>query len=232
MWGGSPVQGESSVWRMDTPPSGSGPVMEEIWPCGRRSLRIARKQSLSSILLASERRCTYGCGCGYGRAPMAKRTALCLPSTNSDHTNSKKGKRVRPLSHTDFPELAGEIVAGGANEALGRPALASPAAQRPPLASLRGDISPRPGQSCSLGPAHERFNLNATGLTPKVIETIQNVRAASTYSVYDSKLNVVEEWCAHKLIVPFLCSVADVLCSLQELLDKGRAFLPLRFISR
>ncbi len=128
---------------MDTPPSGSGPVVEEIWPCGRRSLRIARKQSLSSILLASERRCTYGCGCGYGRAPMAKRTALCLPSTNSDHTNSKKGKRVRPLSHTDFPELvAGEIVAGGANEALGRPVLASPAAQRSPLTSSRGDFTP------------------------------------------------------------------------------------------
>ncbi len=118
------------------------------------------------------------------------------------------------LSHTDCPELAGEIVAGGANAALGRPALASPAVQRPPLASSRGDISPRPRQSCSL-----------------VIETIQNVRAASTYSAYDRKLNVVEEWCAHKLIVPFLCSTADVLCSLQELLDKGRAFLPLRFIS-
>ncbi len=195
---------------MDTPPSGSGPVVEEIWPCGRRSLRIARKQSLSSILLANERRCTYGCGCGYGRAPMAKRTALCLPSTKFDHTNSKKGKRVQPLSHTDCPKLAREIVAGGANAALGRPALASPAAQRPPLASSRGDISPRPRQSCSLGPAHERFNLNATGLPPKVIETIQNVRAASTYSAYDRKLNVVEEWCAHKLIVPFLCSVADV----------------------
>ncbi|XP_073683991.1 uncharacterized protein [Garra rufa] len=220
--GGSPVQGESSVRRMDTPPSGSGSVVEEIRPRGRRSLRIARKQSLPSILLASARRCAYGCGCS--SVPMAKRTALRIPSAKSDHTNSKKGKTVRPLSHTDCPELAGETVADGDNSALSRPALASSAAQRPSLTSARGDISPRPGQSCSLGLARERLNLNATGLPPRVIETIQNARAASTRSAYDRKWNVFEQWCSHKRIVPFLCSVADVLCFLQELLDKGRAF--------
>lgn len=155
---------------MDTPLSGSGPVVEEIRPHGRRSLRIARKQSLPSILLASERWYAYGCGCP--SAPMAKHTALRIPSAKSDHTNSKKGKRVRPLSHTDCPELAREIVAGGDNAALGRPALASPAAQRLPLASAQGDILPSPGQSCSLGLARERLNLNATGLPQKVIETI------------------------------------------------------------
>ncbi|KAL0153360.1 hypothetical protein M9458_051356 [Cirrhinus mrigala] len=65
--GRSPVQGESSVRRMDTSPSGSGPVVEEI---------------------RSERWCTYGCGCP--SALMAKRTALRISSTKPDHTNSKK----------------------------------------------------------------------------------------------------------------------------------------------
>ncbi|XP_050972479.1 uncharacterized protein LOC127169281 [Labeo rohita] len=220
--GRSPVQGESSVQRMEPPPSGSGPVVEEIRPRGRRSLRIARKQSLPSVLLASERRCAYGCGCP--SAPMAKRTALRVSSAKPDHTNSKKGKRVRPLSHTDCPKLAGESVAGGDNAAFIRPAMASPATQRPTLAGARGDIPPRPGQGCSLGLARERLNLNATGLPSRVIGTIQNARAASTRSAYGKKWNVFEQWCAHKRIVPFLCSVADVLCFLQELLDKGRAF--------
>ncbi|KAL0177335.1 hypothetical protein M9458_026229, partial [Cirrhinus mrigala] len=151
--GRSPVQGESSVQRVDTPPSGSGPVVEEIRSRGRRSLCIARKQSLPSILLASERRCAYGCGCP--SAPMAKCTALRVSSAKPHHTNCKKGKRVRPLSHIDCPKLAGESVAGGDNAAFSRPAMASPATQRSPLAGARGDIPPRPGQGCSLGLARE-----------------------------------------------------------------------------
>ncbi|KAI2661669.1 enzymatic polyprotein [Labeo rohita] len=115
-----------------------------------------------------------------------------VSSAKPDNTNSKKGKRVRPLSHTDCPKLAGESVAGGDNAAFSRPAMASPTTQRPPLAGARGDIPPRPEQGC--------LNLNATGLPSRVIETIQNARAASTRSAY------------------------DVLCFLQELLDKGRAF--------
>ncbi len=37
----SPVPGESSVWRMDSPPSGSEPVVGEVRPSCRRSLRLA-----------------------------------------------------------------------------------------------------------------------------------------------------------------------------------------------
>ncbi|KAL0151550.1 hypothetical protein M9458_053132 [Cirrhinus mrigala] len=141
----------------------------------------------------------------------AKRTALRISSVNPDHTNSEKGKRVWPLSHTDCPKLAGESVAGGDNAAFSRPAMASPATQRSSLAGAQGRYStpPRTGLLFGLGP---------------VIKTTQNAGAASTRSAYDKKWNVFEQWCVHKRIVPFLCSVADVLCFLQELLDKGRAF--------
>ncbi|XP_048059471.1 uncharacterized protein LOC125276089 [Megalobrama amblycephala] len=219
---GSPVQRKSAVWRMDSPPSGSEPVVGEVRPSCRRSLRLARKHSLPSILLSGERRCTYGCGCS--GTPMAKRTTLRVSSTESDHTNITKSKGMRSLSYTNCPKLAREVVADGDNSASMRPALAAPVAQGPPLSSARRDFSPRPEQSGTLGLARERLNLSVTGLPVRVIETIQNARAASTRSVYDRKWRVFEQWCASRHIVPFLCSVADMLCFLQELLDKDRAF--------
>ncbi len=115
-------------------------------------------------------------------------------------------------------------MADGDNAAPVRPALASPPAQRLHLTSAWADLSPSPGQSGSLGLARERLNLSVAGLPSRVTETIQNARTASTRSAYDRKWNVFEQWCIHRHIVPFLCSVADVLCFLQELLDKGRAF--------
>ncbi|XP_016391105.1 uncharacterized protein LOC107726115 [Sinocyclocheilus rhinocerous] len=195
-----------------------------------RSLRLARKHALPTILLAGKRRCAYGCGCA--SAPVAKRTALRISSAESDRTYTKKSKGMWSLSHTERPEMAREIVADGDNAAPVRPALAAPAAQRPPLTSARADLSPSPGQSGSLGLARERLNLSIAGLPLRVIETIQNARAASMRSAYDRKWNVFVQWCIHRHIVPFFCSVADVLCFLQELLDKGRAFSTVKGIVR
>ncbi|CAM4736218.1 unnamed protein product, partial [Leuciscus chuanchicus] len=209
--GGGSVQRKSSVWRMDSPLSGSEPAVGEVRP-----------SCLPSILLSGERRCAYGCGCS--GAPVAKRTTVRVSSTESDRSNFKKGKGVWSLCNNDCPELAREVVVDGDNSTSLRPAMASPVTQRPSLTSARGDFSPSPRQSGSLGLACESLNLSVKGLPPRVIETIQNARAASMRSAYDRKWSVFERWCAHGHIVHFLCSVADALCFLQELLDKGRAF--------
>ncbi len=88
--GGSPIQGKSPVRRMDSPPSGSEPAVGEVRPSGRRSLCLARKHALPTILLAGGRRCAYVCGCA--STPVAKRTALRISSTESDRTYTKKSK--------------------------------------------------------------------------------------------------------------------------------------------
>ncbi|KAL0148646.1 hypothetical protein M9458_056086, partial [Cirrhinus mrigala] len=115
-------------------------------------------------------------------------------------------RRVREYGHsychTDCPKLAGESVAGGDNAAPSRPAMASPATQRPPLAGARGDIPPRPGQGCSLGLARKRLNLNATGQFRRR-ELLQHALLTIRNGTFSSN---------------------DVLCFLQELLDKRRAF--------
>ena len=77
-----------------------------------------------------------------------------------------------------------------------------------------------------MGLARERENLNATGLPPRVVATIQAARAHSTRTAYGAKWSVFEEWCLARSppVVPFQASVADILTFLQDRLDLGNAF--------
>lgn len=102
--------------------------------------------------------------------------------------------------------------------------MATPHPQGPSVSGAWGDIPSPSRTGCSLGLARERWNLKAAGMPPKVIETIQNARASSTRSIYSSKWCVFGEWCHEKQIIPFQCSVVELLCFLQDLLDKRRAF--------
>ena len=70
------------------------------------------------------------------------------------------------------------------------------------------------------------MNLQAEGLPPNVIATIQGARAQSTRKQYDVAWRVFERWCAERpgQVVPYLASVGDVLSFLQEFLDKGMSF--------
>ncbi len=71
-----------------------------------------------------------------------------------------------------------------------------------------------------MGLASERLNMNAAGLPDIVIRTIQNSRALSTRSLYESKWGVL---CAARHAIPFQCSVAVILSFLQEQIDQGKA---------
>ncbi|XP_057199568.1 uncharacterized protein LOC130560093 [Triplophysa rosa] len=86
------------------------------------------------------------------------------------------------------------------------------------------NLPPPPGQGGSLGLARERANLNTFGLPARVITTIQNARAASTRSLYDCNWHMFEEWCDGRRLISYQCSVADILCFLQDLINKGRSF--------
>lgn len=68
------------------------------------------------------------------------------------------------------------------------------------------------------------MNLLECGLPTRVIETIQCIRVQSTQSLYDSKWHVFQERCEAKDTIPFQCSVPDVLCFLQDLLDGDKSF--------
>ncbi|XP_056112700.1 uncharacterized protein LOC130089419 [Rhinichthys klamathensis goyatoka] len=177
---------------------------------------------MSPVLLSGRRRCTIGCGCASPR--VARRVTVRVPSVKLDRADTTEGSGARTCVNSDRAVLAGETVGCGDCATALRPALAVTNTQGSPLTSTGRNIPSLPSEVSSLGLARERLNLCAAGLPPRVIETIQNARAASTRSLYNLKWRVFEEWCADKNIVPFLCSVSDVLCFLQNLLDKGRAF--------
>ncbi|XP_052006407.1 uncharacterized protein LOC127660311 [Xyrauchen texanus] len=173
------------------------------------------------VLLSDRRRCTIGCGCSSPR--MARRVTVRVPSVELDRANTTEGSGAGHVMILIAPFWPGDC-------GLRRSRNCSTTSRgryqrrRDLLSQALGKFSIPPSEISSLGLARERLNLSAAGLPPKVIETIQNARAASTRSLYDLKWRVFEEWCADKNIVPFLCSVSNVLSFLQDLLDKGRAF--------
>lgn len=129
-----------------------------------------------------------------------------------------------PVSHSDSTQVAQSTMAGGDNPSVIWRAVAPPPPHGSIVPSERGDLSPAPGQGGSLGLARERTNLSALGISPHVIATIQNVRAVSTRSLYGSKWQVFEGWCDGRGLTSYQCSVPDILCFLQDLLEKGRSF--------
>ncbi|XP_053351317.1 uncharacterized protein LOC128520900 [Clarias gariepinus] len=94
-----------------------------------------------------------------------------------------------------------------------------------PSVSGRGRSSAPASRAVEL--AHlpvERSNLLAKGLPPNVIETIQSARASSTRGLYAYKWRAFEQWCQEHNVLPFQCSMVEILSFLQKLLEKGLFF--------
>lgn len=53
---------------------------------------------------------------------------------------------------------------------------------------------------------------------------MKSARALSTRSLYDYKWQAFEKWCDLCCMVRYLCSVADVLGFLHDLMKKGKSF--------
>ena len=218
----SPVKRKSSVRGVETPsPSGFSGV-SEVRPGCRRSVRIAGKRTVSSVLLPVGR----GGAIGRGRAgpSVARRSALCVPPPQPDLPHTSQSKGAGPVINTDSATMAIQTLGSGDSTATIRPAVAPPTAQGPPVPGTGRDLPPPSRPGGALGLARERLNLDAVGLPPEVIDTIQCARASSTRSLYSGKWRAFERWCDERQVVSFQCSVRDILCFLQYLLDRGKAF--------
>ncbi|XP_058483844.1 uncharacterized protein LOC131459867 [Solea solea] len=219
---GFTLQRESPVWRVETEPRGAPPGMGEVRPSVRRSLRIARKRTVSPVFLV--KRPGRTAGCGRTGAPVAKRAAVCVSSARPHHSDSDQSEGTEVITNPDSSLLAQQTVDGGADAARPQPAMAVAVTRGLGVTSARADFSSTPRTAGSLGLARERVNLQESGLPSRVIETIQCARAPSTRSLYDNKWRVFERWCEAKQIIPFQCSVPEVLCFLQDLMDGDKAF--------
>ncbi|KAJ8354542.1 hypothetical protein SKAU_G00221090 [Synaphobranchus kaupii] len=144
--------------------------------------------------------------------------------------NKEKRKYPSSLSHKREEKSAVLPFLSEAGEETAVYQAATRGRQRPRGAGV--DFPPATPAACALGSARERMNLHAVGLPLRVINTIQSARATSTRTLYDLKWRVFEKWCEEKHVVSFQCSVAEVLCFLQEMLDKGRAFSTIKDYGR
>ncbi|XP_059400135.1 uncharacterized protein LOC132131953 [Carassius carassius] len=104
------VQRKSPVRRLEASSPGGEADMAEIRPGGRRSLRLAGKRSMSSVLLSGRRKCTIGCGCF--SPPMAKCPAVCISPSEPDFTHSSQGEGNGIVADTDSPTLAIQTLGG------------------------------------------------------------------------------------------------------------------------
>ncbi|KAK2823508.1 hypothetical protein Q7C36_020108 [Tachysurus vachellii] len=220
--GGFTVQGKSPVRRVETPSSGGQPDMAEVRSGCRRSLRLARKRSLPSVFLPGGRKCTVGCGC-FGPS-MAGRASVCVSPSELNIPHFSQSEGAVSVIDSGSPALAIPTLGGGDCPAIVGAAVAPPPTEGPPVSGGGGDLPSSSGHVSPLGLARERWNLNAAGLPSSVIQTIQSARASSTRALYSNKWRVFEEWCGRRVIIPFQCSVRDILCFLQDLLDKRKAF--------
>ncbi|XP_049927771.1 uncharacterized protein LOC126407128 [Epinephelus moara] len=219
---GSHVKRKSSVWGVETSSPSCGSGVSEIRPGCRRSVRIAGKRTVSSVFLPGRRKCTIGCGC-IG-SPVARSPIVRVPSPQPDFPHSSQSEGAGFVTDPDSTTVAIQTLGGGDSAAAVGPAMAPPATQGPLVPGRGGDLPSPPRTGGTLGLARERLNLDAVGLPPSVIDTIQCARASSTRSLYSGKWRVFEKWCEERQIVSFQCSVRDILCFLQDLLDRGKAF--------
>lgn len=219
---GSSLQGRAPCERVaPQPPSG----VSDLGPVGqgpRRSIRIQRKCALPSVLLdAGSQRSTRG---GRAGAQLAKALALCVPSGGTDHAYTGTSASGQSLFNSGGPVLASEAMARGNSQPTGGRAVASSPAARSLVTGGGANPAPSTGAMAPAGLPAERSGLVARGLPPNVIATIQNARASSTRNLYSYKWRAFENWCHSRRIVPFQCSVVDVLTFLQELFEQGLSF--------
>ncbi|XP_063050161.1 uncharacterized protein LOC134444913 [Engraulis encrasicolus] len=218
----SPVQGEPLIRGLDPPPTSNNTGVAEVRAGNRRSLRLERKRTMPSLFLPSRRKCTTGCGCT--SSPVAKRQAVRISTSQHDIPHSSQSQGTAPVTNLDSPVLAIQTLGSRDSTDVGEPPVAPPHTERLSLSGERRDLPPTPREVGSMGLARERWNLDAVGLPPAVIETIQGARASSTQNLYSCKWRVFEAWCSQKEIISFQCSVVQLLNFLQDLLDKGKAF--------
>ncbi|XP_072235172.1 uncharacterized protein [Leuresthes tenuis] len=218
----SHVKRKPSFRGMETPSPGGEPAVAEIRPGCRRSVHLARKRALSAVFLTNRGGCAFRCRRAV--APMAKRPTVRISSSQPypPHTDQIEGSGL--VADFDSPTMAVQTLDSRDSSITIGPTLAPAAAQGPLVSGQGGDLPPPSGAGGSLGLARERLNLGSVGLPQNVIDTIQCARASSTRSLYSCKWRVFEEWCDARRIVSFQCSVRDILCFLQDLLEKGKAF--------
>ena len=218
---GLTVQRSSPLRGVVSTPGGDDAALGQVRDPRGGLVRLSGEHEVSPVLLDG------GCGpSGRGRpgTRVASDFALCFSSTVLDSPHVGQSEDPGPVSDPDSASLG--VVEVGDNSTPVRSTVEASATGGPAHSSETGNISSSASGAGPVGLARERLNLQAEGLPPNVIATIQGARAQSTRKQYDVAWRVFERWCAERpgQVVPYLAPVSDVLTFLQGFLDEGKSF--------
>ncbi len=198
-------------------------VVAQIWERFRQGrggpLCFQGKHLLPLVLLHDRLR--HGSGNGCASSPMAEHSSVCISSSGNDIACSRGSMSARAIPDSGGTSVASKVMVCQNNQPAGGEVMAASSHQGPSLPSRRGGELSMPGTVAAACLPVERSNLITKGLPPTVVATIQRARASSTRGLYVYKWRAFEQWCEDRNVLPFQCSIVDILTFLQELLDKG-----------
>ena len=215
-------QGRASSEGMEVASSSGGSDMGALRQGGSRPLCLQVEHPLPLVLFhdGSERASGNGCA----SSSMAEHSPICVSSCGDDIAYSGEGAPAGAVPDTGGASVAIEVVVCRDDQPVDGEAVASSSHQQPSFPGRGGGNSSTPRTVASPCLPVERSNLIAKGLPPSVVETIQSARASSTRGLYAYNWRAFEQWCEDQNVLPFQCSIVDVLTFLQGLLDKGLSF--------
>ncbi|MGH0151620.1 UNVERIFIED_CONTAM: hypothetical protein FKN15_037060 [Acipenser sinensis] len=154
---------------------------------------------------------------------MASAPTVCVSADSFATSVSGEDQTGQGHGPTSSTSLAQESLVCLTDTAPVRTALAVAQSPRPAQPGTGCSVASRPIEPTALGLAPERLHLSRLGLSNRVIDTLQNARAASTRSQYGYKWGVFQTWCLSKGEDPTMCPMAVILQFLQDLLDEGKS---------
>ena len=215
-------QGRASSEGMEVASSSGGSDMGALRQGGSRPLCLQVEHPLPLVLFHDGSKRASGNGCA--SSSMAEQSPICVSSCGDDIAYSGEGAPAGAVPDTGGASVASEVVVCRDDQPVDGEAVASSSHQQPSFPGRGGGNSSTPRTVASPCLPVERSNLIAKGLPPSVVETIQSARASSTRGLYAYKWRAFEQWCEDQNVLPFQCSIVDVLTFLQGLLDKGLSF--------
>ncbi len=207
-WSRHVVKEQRLLRGMDAPPARGSENLGSFWQSSSKPLRLERQLSLPNLFHKDH-------GCPGPR--LAQSSALCFPSNCSATAGTQASQGATAQTYSNSPTLEEPAVGVGVIPAARSSPVADPLETGPPLSSKWYTMA---STARVMGPACVAAQREPFGLSERVLNTMVEARASSTWRLYALKLSVFSTWCQNRDLDLVTSDVSVVLSFLQKMLDK------------
>ncbi len=215
--GGHAFKEENSSRGMEVTPRVGSDDLEPLRGSRSGFIRYERECTLPVVLLSVP----LPAGRGRAHSALADSQALCVSSDQDIASGVMQDQGGASVRHTHSSELAEPALVSGPDRAVDSPSLADSGQEGHVISGGRLGVAPEPGTMEPSCVAASGLSGELDALQARVIDTLTEARAPSTRRLYALKWGVFVKWCHQAHIDPVVCTVLDVLSSLQYRLDSG-----------